>query len=124
MDRLTRARLEHKAGMRVLEDVVTLDVLKPRIERYNTIAEGLAESRAMQQEIMKLGKFTNASGFTPGRDMQRVARITPAVWSAVMEVFGDEWNAADMNGKRDLFYALLSGPLRDYDHRFRPSLTP
>jgi hypothetical protein len=103
--------------MRVLEEVVSIDALKPRIERFNTIEEGLAERREYQNEITKLGRFVQTSGFSPGRDFMRVASIPSSVWSAVLEVF------PDAGTNKELFYALLSGPLRDYDLRARPTLT-
>ena len=123
MDALTKAKIKHKAGMDLLEQVTPIKVLKPRIDRFATVQEGLDELRNLQQEITKVGKFVESAGFTPGKEFQRVARIPPSVWSAVMGVFGDEWDAADIKGKRELFYALLAGPLRDYDIRFKNILT-
>jgi hypothetical protein len=102
--------------MRVLEDVVKLDVLKPRIERFNTIEEGLEEKRTLQAEVTQLGRFTQANGFTPGRDFQRICSIPSSVWSAVLEIF------PDAGTNKPLFYALLAGPLREYDLRRKPTL--
>lgn len=115
--RQMRVKAANAAGMRVLEEVTTLDALKPRIERFETIEEGLAERRAYQAEVTKLGRFVQATGFSPGRDFLRVASIPSSVWSAVLEVF------PDAGVDKELFYALLSGPLRDYDLRARPTLT-
>lgn len=110
-------RYLYKPEMKVLESVVGLDTLKPRIERFAAIEDGLAESRVMHNEITKVGRFVESNGFTPGRDFQRVAAIPSSVWSAVLEVFPD----AGVDKK--LFYALLAGPLRDYDLRRKPTLT-
>lgn len=106
-----------KVGMRVLGEVASLETLKPRIKRFETVAEGLAETRVMQQEITKVGKYVHAHGFSPGRDFQRVATIPSSVWSAVVSVF------PTAGSDKKLFYALLAGPLRDYDTRRKPSLT-
>lgn len=122
MSDVTR-KISMKPGMKVLEDVVRVDVLKPHIERFSTVDEGLAQSRAYQEEIMKVGKITGKAGFSPGRDFFRMARIPSSVWSAVMEVFGNEWNAADPMEKKKIFTALLAGPLQDYDMRRKPTLT-
>jgi hypothetical protein len=103
--------------MRVLEEVCPIDNLKPRIERFTEIEEGLAERRAYQAEITKLGRFVQATGFSPGRDFLRVASVPSSVWSAVLEVFPDAGTS------KELFYALLAGPLRDYDLRGKPTLT-
>lgn len=111
-----------QAGIKVLKDVVGLETLKPRIERFHTVEEGLREQRTIQNEITLLGKYVNSNGFTPGRDFQRVATIPSSVWSAVMEVFGNEWDAADAAGKKRIFYALLAGPLKDYDTRTKPTI--
>lgn len=118
MDPFTRTKLNAKAGMRVLDDVVRIETLKPRIERFETVEEGLTEARSMLKEITKLGQYTQAHGFTPDRDMQRVASIPSSVWSAVLEVF------PEAGTDKNLFYALLAGPLQDYDLRGRkPTLT-
>lgn len=116
-NRQARIRRNNRAGMRVLEGVVGIDVLKPRIERFAEIEEGLAERRSYQDEITKLGRFVQKSGFSPGRDFLRVASIPASVWSAVLEVF------PEAGTDKELFYALLAGPLKDYDLRGRPSLT-
>ena len=109
--------VHNRPEMRVLEDVVTLKNLKPRIERFHDVEEGLAHERAIQNEITNLGKYTGANGFTQGRSMQRVAAIPPSVWSAVVEVF------PDAGENKDLFYALLAGPLKEYDMRNKIVLT-
>lgn len=110
-------RIHNQAEFKLLEQVATLKVLKPRIERFATLEEGLRDLRQLQREITTVGKYVDAHGFTPGREMQRVATIPSSVWSAVLEVFPTA-------GKdKELFYALLAGPLRDYDSRRKPTLT-
>lgn len=107
----------HRADFKLLGDVVSINTLKPRIERFATIEAGLAEARALRSEITQLGKYTQAAGFDSGRNFHRVASIPPSVWSAVVQIFPD----AGVDKK--LYYALLAGPLKDYDLRGIPTLT-
>lgn len=111
MGRNIRTPLEYKPGMKVLEDVVTLENLRPRLERFDKIEEHLAHEKSIQDEITTLGKYTHANGFSRDKNFQRIACIPPSVWSAVLEVFPD---AAE---NKPLFYSLLDGPLREYDMR-------
>jgi len=102
---------------KILNEVTRLDTLKPRIERFDSVEEHLMEARNMQHEITQLGRFVEARGFTRDRHFQRVARIPSSVWSAVLECF------PDAGADKQVFYALLEGPLRDYDLRRKPTLT-
>jgi hypothetical protein len=116
---MKKKRISYQATpeFHLLNEVTPIDALVPRIERFSDMKEHLDDVRTMQKEITTLAKFSDATGFTRDRHMQRVCRIPSSVWSAVLEVFPD----AGQN--KDLFYALLAGPLKDYDLRNKVSLT-
>ena len=104
------------ADKNLLNQVVTPEVLAPLVPRIGETAEGIAQMRAMQQEITTLGQFTKSAGFSPGRDMQRVAFIPSSVRAAILEVIPDAFS------ERKKFYELLEGPLERYDLRGKVTL--
>lgn len=99
------------ADMKLLESVVTPEVLAPLVPRIGETADAVAHMRSMQQEITTLGRFTRTSGMSPGRDMQRVAWIPSSVRAAVLQMMPDAFT------NKKTFYALLAGPLKAYDLR-------
>lgn len=104
------------ADKNLLQSVVTPEVLSPLVPRIGDIADGVAQMRALQQEITTLGQFTKSAGFSPGREMQRVAWIPSSVRAALLEVDPE----ALTNKKK--FYELLAGPLKAYDLRGQVTL--
>lgn len=112
-----RIAYQQTPEFKLLNEVTPIKALVPRIERFETMKEHFDDVRTMQKEITQLAKYSDATGFTRDRHMQRVARIPSSVWSAVLEVFP---NAGE---NKELYYALLAGPLSDYDLRSKVSLT-
>jgi len=99
------------AERNLLNQVVTPEVLAPLVPRIGEVAEGIKQYRNMQYEISRLGTFVRKTGFTSGRDFQLVARIPASVRAAIVQVVPDAFT------DKKLFYALLDGPLADYDVR-------
>jgi len=104
------------ADKNLLESVVTPEVLTAYVPRIGDIADGVAQMKSMQQEITTLGRFTKAAGFSPGRDMQRVAWIPSSVRAAVLQIIPDAFT------NKQKFYELLDGPLKAYDLRGKVTL--
>lgn len=104
------------ADKNLLQSVVTPEVLSPLVPRIGETADGIANMKSMQQEITALGRFTKSAGFTPGRDMQRVAWIPSSVRAAILLIEPDAFT----NKKK--FYELLAGPLKAYDLRGQVTL--
>jgi len=123
--------------MDLLGEVLSPEVLHARVPRLAETAEARQQHRNRLETISKLGAF-GRTGFTNDRNMQYVATIDQAVWSAVLDVFaridpdsGEPMDdgllyKTDARGNvvinKDFFYALLSGPLKDYDMRGKVTL--
>lgn len=121
--KINRIKRNNKAGMNLLADILSPEVLHARIPRLADVAEARVEYRNMMNTLQTFGKHTRASGFTPNGQFQYVAQIDQAVWSAILEVFGkydpesgelmddgllyvsDERGNVKLN--KDFFYALL-----------------
>lgn len=104
-------RVASFADLKLAEQIATPEVLTPLVPRIGEIAEGAAMMRSMQQEISTLGRFTRATGFSPGRDLQRVAYIPGSV-RAALNIIDPE-----ILTDRKKFYEYLAGPLKAYDLR-------
>lgn len=131
--RVNRIKSRNRAGMTMLDDILSPEVLHARVPRLASVAEARQEFKNRQQEITTLGKFVRADGFDPTRSFQHVMQIDQAVWSAILEVFArydaDSGELMDdgllyvtnergqIGLNKPFFYALLSGPLSVYDMR-------
>jgi hypothetical protein len=130
--RVNRIKSRNRAGMAMLDDILSPEVLHARVPRLASVAEARQEFKNRSQELSTLGKFVRADGFDPTRTFQHVMQIDQSVWSAVLEVFArytDDGELMDdgllyvtndrgqIGLNKPFFYALLSGPLQAYDMR-------
>lgn len=99
------------ADKNLIEQVAPVSIISKRVPRIAQIADAVADVRAMSHDVTVKGKFTRAAGFTPIG--QRVAYIPSSIVAAILTVFPDAMT------DRKIFYALLAGPLKDYDLRPR-----
>ena len=120
MQRITRNNRVH---LQALREALNPEVLHAAVPRLATAAEGMAEYKAVMDEISQLGAYCRVNGFDPTRTYQHVAKIESSVWSAILETFGqfDQETGdlghdgllyrTDTNGtirlNRDFFYALI-----------------
>jgi hypothetical protein len=130
--RVNRIKSRNRAGMALLDDILSPEVLHARVPRLATVAEARHELKNRNQELSTLGKFVRADGFDPTRSFQHVMQIDQSIWSAVLEVFArytpdgelmDDGLLYIVNDRgqiglnKPFFYALLAGPLKEYDMR-------
>jgi hypothetical protein len=143
---INRIRREHATHMNLLGEILSPEVLHAHVPRLATVAEARVEYRNKMNTLQALGAHSRATGFDPARKFQYVAQIDQAVWSVILEVFAkyEFVNADDPNSparlthdgllyitdyrgnvvlNRPFFYALLAGPLKDYDMRGKIKLT-
>jgi hypothetical protein len=136
---------ENVTHMNMLGEILKPEVLHAHVPRLASIAEARVEYRNKMNTLQALGATSRATGFDPTRQFQYVAQIDQAIWSAVLEVFAkyEFENADDPNSpprlmhdgllyvtdhrgnvvlNRPFFYALLAGPLKDYDMRGKVKL--
>lgn len=99
------------ADQNLLNAVVTPEVLVPLSAKMSDYMDGLADWKSNVRQIDQLSRLGNRFGFTPGRDLQHVARIPSPVRAAVLQVMPDAFT------DKKQFYALLDGPLKAYDVR-------
>jgi hypothetical protein len=144
--KINKIKRENATHMQLLGEVLKPEVLHSHVPRLATVAEARVEYRNKMNTVQALGAQTGATGFDPSRKFQYVAQIDQAVWSAILEVFAryEVENADDPNSpsrlmddgllyvtdlrgnvvlNRPFFYALLAGPLKDYDMRGKVKLT-
>jgi len=74
------------ADENLLDKVLDQDVLEERVPRLKTFFEGIQEMRSLQAEVSTLGEFTKRTGFTPGKNFQRIATIPYSVKAAIEAV--------------------------------------
>jgi hypothetical protein len=138
--KINKIKRANAVGMQLLTEVLKPEVLHSHVPRLGDVAEARVEHRNRMNTIQALGSHSRATGFDPTTHYQYVAQIDQAVWSAVLDVFAryesvnaDDPNAparliddgllyvTDLRGNvvlnRPFFYALLAGPLKDYDMR-------
>jgi hypothetical protein len=115
--RTSHLRAQHRVGMEVLDDVLRPEVLHEAVPRLSEVAEARVAHKNLMNTVQKLGAYTRATGYDSTRSLQYVAQIDQSVWSAVLEVFGDDLFPHGQPMNRLLFYALLDGPLQAYDMR-------
>ena len=95
------------------------------------VAEARAQHKARMDTIRELGQWK-------AKNLNYVAQIDQSVWSAVLSVFArhdpesgeliddgllyktDENGTLKLN--KDFFFALLDGPLKDCDFRFKKTI--
>jgi len=136
---VNRIKRENAVAMKLITDVLEPKLLHATTPRLATVAEARVEYRNKMNTIQALGAHTGASGFDPKRHFQYVAQIDTSVWKAILSVFAridyetgamvddgllyvtDHRNNVILN--RPFFYALLAGPLKDYDMRGKIKLT-
>jgi hypothetical protein len=136
--RVNRIKSRNRAGMAMLDDILSPEVLHARVPRLATVAEARHELKNRNQELSTLGKFVRADGFDPTRNFQHVMQIDQSVWAAVLEVFARYTEKGELMDdgllyvaneqgnivlNKPFFYALLSGPLSAYDMRGKIKLT-
>lgn len=138
--KIKKIQRQNATYMQVLTDVLNPEVLHAHVPRLASVAEARVEHRNKMNTIQKLGHASRATGFDPTMKFQYVAQIDQAVWSAVLDTFAryEVENADDPTApqrliddgllyvtdhrgnvvlNRPFFYALLAGPLKDYDMR-------
>jgi len=136
--KITRIKAQNKEYMRILDETLHDPRLTARTPRIASVAEARSQYKNYMNTIQKLGAHTDATGFDPKRSFQYVANIDSSIWSAVLSVFArydeagnliDEGllyktdpNDGQVKLNRDFFYALLSGPLKDFDMRGKVSI--
>jgi len=74
------------ADENLIEEVIADTESQNRIPWLNTHLEGVQELKTLQAEITTLGKYTNQSGFSKCRTMQRFASIPWPVAIAVKQI--------------------------------------
>lgn len=94
----------------LLNDVTDSAVLRDRLPRLNDFYEGIESMRQVQDEISVLGSFTKRTGFTPGKNFQRIATIPYSVAAAMVEIDPEIFK------DRGRFYRWL-GQHPEYDTR-------
>lgn len=109
-------RATHQADMKLLGQVLEPEVLAHRVPRLGDLVGARALHRERIAEISALGKFHRSTGYTAGRTMQYIAQIDQSVWNIVLTIFSDELYP-DGKLSKTFFYALLAGPLKNYDMR-------
>lgn len=85
MQRITR---QNRVHLQALREALNPEVLHAAVPRLATAAEGMAEYKALMDEVSQLGAYCRANGFDPTRTFQHVAKIESSVWSAILEAFG------------------------------------
>lgn len=108
---MARHIIDFTAERKLLTEVMTLDNLEKAAPRLATFHEGIDDMRNMQSELTAVGDYCRKTGFTPDKSFQRVATIPLSVKKAVQEVVEDAFE------DKEKFYALLAGPLKQYDTR-------
>lgn len=120
-------RSRAKVQVDVITDVVDPAVLHPRVPRIESVAEARVEHRNLVNTMRELGKYRDAH-------MNYVANIDSSIWSAVVSCFarhdpetgelmddGLLYRWSPEKGclvlNKDFFYALLDGPLKQFDMR-------
>ncbi len=136
---INRIKRENAVHMQMLGEVLSPEVLHSHVPRLATVQEARVEYKNKMNTLQALGAHSRSTGFDPTRQFQYVAQIDQAVWSVILEVFAkyeyendDPTKPArlihdgllyvtDLRGQvvinRPFFYALLAGPLKDYDMR-------
>jgi neutral trehalase len=74
------------ADEHLLDQVLEPETLAKHVPRMETFFEGIQEMRSLQAEISSLGDFTRRTGFTPGKNFQRIATIPYSVKAAIEAV--------------------------------------
>jgi hypothetical protein len=74
------------ADENLLDQVLDQDTLTQRVPRLSTFFDGIQEMKSIQAEVSTLGEFTKRTGFTPGKNFQRVATIPYSVKAALEAV--------------------------------------
>jgi hypothetical protein len=110
---MARHVVNFDAERKLLTETLTTDNLEKAAPRLATFHEGIDDWRNMQNEISAMGAFCRRTGFTPDKSMQRLATIPTSVKKAIQEVVPDAFE------NKEKFYALLAGPLKQYDTRSR-----
>lgn len=125
-------RTFNKTHLDVLTETLDPDTLHNRVSRLEGIAEARVAHKNIVDTMRGLGKFNNV-------DMHYIAQIDQSVWSAVLQVFArhdpetgeliddgllykndPEKGCLVLN--KDFFFALLDGPLKNYDMRGKNKL--
>lgn len=129
---INRIKRENAVHMQIVSEVIKPEVLHAHVPRLADVAQARAEYRNKMNTLQALGAHSRATGFDPTRQFQYVAQIDQSIWSMILEVFA-KYNeqgelmhdgllyVTDMRNNvvinRPFFYALLAGPLREYDMR-------
>lgn len=74
------------AEEKIIHNLLDQDALLKKVPRLHTFYEGVGEMRSLQAEISTLGSMTRRSGFTPGKDFQRIASIPYSVAAAIVMI--------------------------------------
>jgi len=136
--KLNKIKSREHYHMNLLSEVLDPNVLHQRVPRLEEVAEARIAHKNKFNTIQKLGQL-GTTGFNEDRSLQYIAQIDQAVWSAVVSVFsrydpetgklmddGLLYKTDPVDGhvklNRDFFFALLSGPLKNYDMRGKTSI--
>lgn len=69
-----------------INSVIEPNHLVERVPRLETFFEGVQEMKDLQARGSTYGAHNKVSGFTPGRQMQRIATIPYSIAAAILEV--------------------------------------
>ena len=137
--KINRYKWDNAHLFNLLEHALTDGTLLLRSRDMRAKMNVVKERQEMLATANEFARAVNKGGFDPTKQFHLVANnVDPAVWRAILDVFaridpetGDPMDdgllyttqADDGTGElkvklnRDFFYALLSGPLKDYDCR-------
>lgn len=137
--KINRIKRENVHLFNLLDNALTDGTLLIRSRDMREKMVAVKERQEMLQTAQALTQAMGKGGFDPTKHFQLVANnVDPAVWRSILDVFaridpetGEPMDdgllyttqADDGTGEmkvrlnKDFFYALLSGPLKDYDCR-------
>lgn len=137
--KINKIKRENVHLFNLLEDALTDGKLLLRSRDMRHKMAVVKERQEMLATAQALTQAANKGGFDPTRHFHLVANnVDPAVWRVILDTFAriDPATGEPMDDgllyttqpdegtgelkvklNRDFFYALLSGPLKDYDSR-------
>lgn len=132
--KINRVKRENAHLFGVLESALGGQELEMRSKDMRQKMAAVRQRQEMIQSMDALTKFTKAGNFDPTRSFQLVANnVDPAIWRVILDTFAridpvsgepmDDGLLYITNDKGEVvlnktfFYALLSGPLKNWDAR-------
>lgn len=110
----------------MMDNLFDEQVLKASVPRIGDVIDGASHLRNIHEEIGTLGRFQQAAGFTPGREMQRVAKIDTNIMLMIEELHKAGCTCGrglwGKEGHKQWVYDWLAGPGKMFDVRGKVSL--